>query len=117
MKNTLYKVLVVLDSSGSVSSAACTCPAGSGLGDFGNCNHVGCVLFASEDFNRKGLHQSKDQYHAHQSYLLGKFLHLLLYLRPLMKLCYRKSNMVHIILGDISPDTTNLIHICQVIEY
>ena len=49
MKNTLYKILVVLDSSGNVSSAACTCPAGSGLGGFGNCNHVGGVLFALEE--------------------------------------------------------------------
>ena len=53
MKNILYKVLVILDSSGNVSSAACTCPAGSGLGGFGNCNRVGGVLFALEDFNRK----------------------------------------------------------------
>ena len=60
MKNTLYKVLVVLDSSGNVSNAACSCPAGSGLGGFGNCNHVGGVLFALEDFNRKGLHQSTE---------------------------------------------------------
>ena len=51
MKNTLYKVLAVLDSSGNVSNAACTCPAVSGLGGFGNCNHVGGVLFALEDFN------------------------------------------------------------------
>ena len=55
MKNTLYKVLVVLsNSTGDVCSAACTCPAGIGLGGFGNCNHVGGVLFALEDFNRKG---------------------------------------------------------------
>ena len=32
----------------------CTCPAGAGLGCFGNCNHIGGVLFALEDFNRKG---------------------------------------------------------------
>ena len=50
----------MLDSSGNVSNAACTCPAGSGLGGFGNCNHVGGILFALEDFNRKGLHQSKE---------------------------------------------------------
>eukprot|EP00795_Rhopilema_esculentum_P003910 gene3910-15230_t len=60
MKNILYKVLVILDSSGNVSSAACTCPAGSGLGGFGNCIHVGGVLFALEDFNRKGYHQCTD---------------------------------------------------------
>ena len=60
IKNILYKILVVLDSSGNVSNAACTCPGGSGLGGFGNCNHVGGVLFALEEFNRKGLHQSKE---------------------------------------------------------
>eukprot|EP00795_Rhopilema_esculentum_P003536 gene3536-2021_t len=38
----------------------CTCPAGIGLGGFGNCNHIGGVLFALEDFNRKGLQQSPD---------------------------------------------------------
>ena len=50
----------MLDSSGNVSSAACTYPAGSGVGSFGNCNHVGGVLFAFEDFNRKGLHQCEE---------------------------------------------------------
>ena len=60
MKNTLYKVLVVLDSSGNVSSAACTYPAASRLCGFGNCTQIGGVLFALEDFNRKGLHQSKE---------------------------------------------------------
>ena len=56
MKRTLYKIFLKLsNSSGDVLSAACTCPAGIGLGGFGNCNHVGAVLFALEDFNRKGL--------------------------------------------------------------
>ena len=55
MRSSLYKVLVILsNSSGDVCGAACTCPAGAGLGGFGNCNHVGGVLFALEDFNRKG---------------------------------------------------------------
>ena len=54
------KVLVILDSSGNNSSAACICPPGSGLGGFGNCNHVGGVLFALEDFNKKGYHQWTD---------------------------------------------------------
>ena len=57
MKNTLYKVLVLLDSPGNVSSAACTCPTGSGLGGSEKCNHFGGALFALEDFNRKGLYQ------------------------------------------------------------
>ena len=115
MKNTIYKVLVVLVSSGNVSNAACTCPAGSGLGGFGNFSHVCGVLFALEDFNQKGPYHSKEPVSC--TYLLGMFLHLLLLLLPLMKLLYRKSNLVQIIYGDISPDTTHLIHVCQVIEY
>ena len=51
MQNIMYKILVVLDSFGNVPNAACTCPAGSGLGGFGNCNHVDGVLFALEDDN------------------------------------------------------------------
>jgi len=35
--------------------AACTCPAGLGLSRKGKCNHVGGVLFANEDFMRRGL--------------------------------------------------------------
>eukprot|EP00795_Rhopilema_esculentum_P011846 gene11846-2386_t len=54
MKNTLYKVLVILsNTSGDVCCADCTCLAGAGLGGFGNCDHVGGVLFALEDLNRK----------------------------------------------------------------
>ena len=56
MKARIYKVIVKLSSTdGSVCSAACTCPARIGIGGFGNCNHVGAVLFGLEDFNRKGL--------------------------------------------------------------
>ena len=117
MKNTLYKVLIVLDSSDNVSNAACTCPAGSGLGDFGNCNHVGGVLLYWKILIKKAFINLRNQYHAHQSYLLGMFLHLLLHLCPLMKLLYRTSNLVQIILGVISRDTTHLLHVCQVIEY
>lgn len=36
-------------------AAACTCPAGIGVGGFGNCNHVGGVLFGLEDYIRQGL--------------------------------------------------------------
>ena len=58
MKKCLYKVILKLSSkSGDVCSAACTCPAGIGLGGYGNCNHVGGVLFALEDFNRHGLQE------------------------------------------------------------
>ena len=59
MTNSLYKVLVVLSNeSGDVCSAACTCQVGAPLGGFGNCNHVGGVLFAFEDFNWKGYQDS-----------------------------------------------------------
>ena len=55
MKNVLYKAIVILSNdSGDVCCAACTCPAGAGISGLGNCNHVGGVLFALEDFNRKG---------------------------------------------------------------
>eukprot|EP00795_Rhopilema_esculentum_P009739 gene9739-18238_t len=58
MKKCLYKVVLQLSvKSGDVCSAACTCPAGIGLRGFGNCNHVGSVLFALEDFNRRGLRE------------------------------------------------------------
>ena len=44
IKRTLYKILLKLSStSGDILSAACACPAGIGLGDFENCNHVGVV--------------------------------------------------------------------------
>ena len=59
MRSNIYKVIVKLDvSSGNVCSAACTCPAGIGVGGFGNCNHVGGVLFGLEDFYRKCLKDS-----------------------------------------------------------
>ena len=58
MRKKLYKVILQLSNkSGDVCAAACTCPAGIGIGGFGNCNHVGGVLFALEDFNRRGLQE------------------------------------------------------------
>ena len=58
MKRILYKVIIKLSNkSGDVCSAACSCPAGIGIGGFSNCNHVGGVLFALEDFNRRGLQE------------------------------------------------------------
>eukprot|EP00795_Rhopilema_esculentum_P010009 gene10009-18635_t len=48
MKNTLYKVFVVLsNSTGDVCSAACTCSAGIGLGDFEGAFVYGCGESAS----------------------------------------------------------------------
>lgn len=61
MKRVVYKVILKLcNISGDVCSAACTCPAGIGLGGFGSCNHVGGVLFALEDFNRKGFQKCSE---------------------------------------------------------
>ncbi len=56
MQKILYRIILKISNwSGDVRSAACNCPAGLGLGGFGNCNHVGVILFALEDFNRRGL--------------------------------------------------------------
>jgi len=63
MKNTLYRVLVVLVSSGDVSNAAFTFPAGSGLGDYGNCNHVAVVLFALKILIERASISLRNQYH------------------------------------------------------
>ena len=55
MKSVLYKAIICLSNTdGDVCFAACTCPAGAGVSGMGNCNHVGGVLFALEDSNRKG---------------------------------------------------------------
>ena len=62
MKRVVYKVILKLcNISGDVCSAACTCPTGNGLGGFVSCNHVGGVLFALEDFNRKGFQKCSEQ--------------------------------------------------------
>lgn len=53
MKNTLNKIIVLSNDSGDDSCAACTCPTGAGISGFGNCNHIGGVLFPLEDFSRK----------------------------------------------------------------
>ena len=61
MKRTLYKVFLKISrATGDISAAACTCPAGVGLGGYGNCNHVDGFLLALEDFNRKGLQTWSD---------------------------------------------------------
>ena len=55
MKRTPYKVVVEFSSSCDILRAACTCPAGLGLQGKGKCNHIGGILFAVEDFIRRGL--------------------------------------------------------------
>ena len=56
MKQICYKVLLKFNNETSdVYAAMCTCPAGTGVNCLGKCNHIGSILFAMEDFNRKGL--------------------------------------------------------------
>ena len=55
MKKNPYRVIVEFSPQCDILRAACTCPAGLGLNGKGKCNHVGGVLFAAEDFTRRGL--------------------------------------------------------------
>jgi len=55
MKKNPYRVIVEFSRQYDILRAACTCPAGLGLEGKGKCNHVGGVLFAVEDFTRRGL--------------------------------------------------------------
>ena len=55
MKNNPYRVIVEFSPQCVILRAACMCPAGLGLNGKGKCNHVGGVLFAAEDFTRRGL--------------------------------------------------------------
>ena len=55
MKKTPYRVVTEFTSQCDILRAACTCPAGLGSQGKGKCNHVGGVLFALEDFTRRGL--------------------------------------------------------------
>ena len=55
MKRTPYKVVVEFSPTCDVLRTACTCPAGLGLQGKGKCNNIGGVLFAIEDFIRRGL--------------------------------------------------------------
>ena len=69
MKKVLYKVILkLLNLSGDVCFAACSCPAGIGLRGFGNCNHVGGVLFALKDFNQQVFKDLNLRFPAHQNY-------------------------------------------------
>ena len=60
MKRTPYRVVVEFAPTCDVLRAACTCPAGLGLHGKGKCNHVGGVLFAIEDFIRRGLQNNPE---------------------------------------------------------
>ena len=56
VKNNIYNVIIkfIRESEGIIATA-CTCSAGSSVKCLGKCNHVGPMLFALEDFNRKIL--------------------------------------------------------------
>ena len=60
MKKTPYRVVIEFSPTCDVLRAACTCPAGLGLQGKGKCNHFGGVLFAIEDFSRRGLQQNRE---------------------------------------------------------
>ena len=60
MKRAPYRVVVEFAPTCDVLRAACTCPAGLGLHGKGKCNHVGGVLFAIEDFIRRGLQNNAE---------------------------------------------------------
>ena len=56
MKTKCYNVIVkFIRESEDINAAACTCPGGSSIKCLGNCNHVGAIFFALEDFYRTNL--------------------------------------------------------------
>ena len=55
MKKKKYSVVIELSDSSDILRAACTCPAGLGARGQGKCNHTGGMLFAMEDFCKRGL--------------------------------------------------------------
>ena len=55
MKKKKYNVIIEVNDAGNILRAACTCPAGLGSNGKRKCNHTGGVLFAMEDFCRRGL--------------------------------------------------------------
>ena len=61
MKQICYKVLLKFNNETSdVYAAMCTCPVETGVNCLGKCNHIGSILFAMEDFNRKGIKEFND---------------------------------------------------------
>ena len=58
MKTKSYNVIIKFTKKPvEIATAICTCPAGIGKNSLGRCNHIGAILFAIEDFNRKNLKQ------------------------------------------------------------
>ena len=60
MKKTPYRAILEFSPTYDVLRAACTCPAGLGLWGKGKYNHIGGVLFAIEDFIRRGLQNNSE---------------------------------------------------------
>ena len=60
MKKTPYQVVIELSPACDVLRAACNCPAGLGIQGKGKCNQFGGVLFAIEEFSRRGLQQNPE---------------------------------------------------------
>ena len=60
MKKTPYRAILEFSPTYDVLRAACTCPAGLGLRGKGKYNHIGGVLFAIEDFIRRGLQNNSE---------------------------------------------------------
>ncbi|XP_070568417.1 uncharacterized protein [Ptychodera flava] len=60
MRRKTYRSVVRLNDEGSIQQAACDCPAGKGIDGLGKCNHTTALLFALEDFSRKGLKQQAE---------------------------------------------------------
>ena len=60
MKKTPYRAILEFSPTYDVLRAACTCPAGLGLRGKGKYNHIGGVLFAIEDFIRRGLQNTSE---------------------------------------------------------
>jgi len=57
IRKTPYRVVVEFTPHCDILCATSTCPAGLGLLGKGKFNHVGCLLFALEDFIRRHLRQ------------------------------------------------------------
>ena len=60
MKKTPYRAILEFSPTYDVLLAACTRPAGLGLWGKGKYNHIGGVLFAIEDFIRRGLQNNSE---------------------------------------------------------
>ena len=98
MNNKCYNVIVkFIRESEDISVAACTCLAGSSIKCLGKCNHVGAILFALEDFNRKDLKAYVKSFTCTSQLLKWNVPHDSSTILPLLiKLILKKLNLVTI---------------------